>query len=203
VGERPEIGDIVRRAAQTNLRFVEDIVELSLSYVRSLPDIFDGTEDSSHAGPEQSVPPAQGPAALVLEAEAGAKALGHILVENKLSRGTSCDIEVSPVVDTAGADIREKVSVEPSSVILESGEKVVVRVTAEIDDDIKPGVAYRGSISAPGLSDAPAHMVVRRLQKTDAIGDIVTEAPRGVSKKASKKAPAKARRRASTRSKPK
>jgi hypothetical protein len=47
-------------------------------------------------------------------------------------------------------------------VILGPGEQAVVRVAAKLDDAFEPGVAYRGEITIPGVSERRIPVVLRR-----------------------------------------
>ena len=159
--EPPNISELLRRTMQTNIGFYADLVDISANYLKNLSNIFDETSNAANEK-EQPEKPRSESTVLVLEAEAGETAEGYFMVENQLTRKVPADIVASPIVDANDHQIAQKLQFEPTSINLEPGEKIVVQVTADIDQTLEPGTGYRGTITVPGLSDTPAAIVIRR-----------------------------------------
>lgn len=187
MAERPNINELFRRAMETNLRFYEGLVELSINYLKNLSTIFADSRSQLPAEHRQPVRPQPGSSALILEAEAGEQARGYFLVENQLSRKVSAEVLASPIIDAEGKEVEQKIYFEPPMITLGPGEKMVVQVVADMDEGLEPGVGYRGSITVPGLSESSADIVVRRRHSVEA------------SDKNKKPAPKKPKHRTSTR----
>ena len=107
---------------------------------------------------------------MVLEAEAGRKALGVFLVENGFSRAVSGSATASAFVDDRGNEIRPSVEFQPSAITLEPGEQILVKVLASINKDIPAGIRYRGEIGVPGLMGTRIPVVLGRTIKAKARG---------------------------------
>ncbi|MBJ7603400.1 MAG: hypothetical protein JF888_09470 [Candidatus Dormibacteraeota bacterium] len=115
---------------------------------------------ASVASPPEAHAPA-GPA-MVLEGEAGARALGVFLVENRLQHRVSAPILASAFGDPNGREVRPGLAFEPEVVTLEPAEQLLVRVVAVIDQQLEPEVDYRGELTIPGLSGNRVMLVLRR-----------------------------------------
>jgi hypothetical protein len=113
------------------------------------------------AAAAQSVPPAQ-PATMVLEGETGAKALGVFLVHNYLGEKVSVRVQASAFADESGNEIEPRLAFDPGLINLEPREQVLVRVVADIDKALKPGVTYRGELKIPELAGSPVPVALRR-----------------------------------------
>jgi len=90
------------------------------------------------------------------------QAVGAFLVENRLLQRVSTPVVASTFVGPAGEEVRPHLSLDPEIVTLEPGEQVLVRVIGLIDDQLEPGVTYRGSVSVPGLGGSNVRLVLRR-----------------------------------------
>ena len=169
--ERSNISELFRRTMQTNIGFYAGLVDLSANYLKDLSSIFNEVPGPAPTK-EQPTQPHTGNTALVLEAEAGETAQAYFLVDNQLTRKVPAEIIASPIVDANGQEVAQKLQFEPSEINLEPGERILVQVTAEIDQTLEPGAGYRGSITVPGLSDSPAAIVIRRrhsIEETDIV----------------------------------
>ena len=107
---------------------------------------------------------------MVLEGEAGKKALGVFLVENGFSRAVSASATASTFVDDDGKEINPTVEFQPASIRLEPGEQILVKVMASIDKDIPVGIRYRGEIGVPGLMGTRIPVVLGRTAEAKAKG---------------------------------
>jgi len=161
MAETPDYSELLRRAALTNIGYYEAWLKLSASYLDNLKAVLGDGQGSTAAAAASDTPRAKA-AALVLEAEAGSRAESRFVVENELARHVTADIAVSPVIDAAGNAVAQNVQLAPSTVDLDPGERVIVRVTADIGEALDPGAGYRCSITVPDLSDTPAAVVIRR-----------------------------------------
>lgn len=166
MAERSNISELFRRTMQTNIGFYAGLVDLSANYLKDLSAIFNEVPEAEPAK-EQPTQPHTGNTALVLEAEAGETAQAYFLVDNQLTRKVPAEIIASPVVDANGQEVAQQIQFEPSKIELEPGERILVQVTAVIDQTLEPGAGYRGSITVPGLSDTPAAIVIRRLHSVE------------------------------------
>lgn len=176
MAEGPNINDMLRRAMETNFRFYGGLVDLTASYLKSISSILSESPGQPFAEPKPTARPERGISAIVLEAEAGNKALGYFLIKNQLSRKVSAEVAASPIVDAEGNSIDQQIHFEPSVISLEPGENKVVQIIADINEQLEPGVAYRGSVSVPGLTEGPAAIVVRRCYSAEASGEQKTPA---------------------------
>lgn len=99
---------------------------------------------------------------LVLEAEAGRRALGMFVVENALARLASGSIVVSDLTDATGAAAKAELRFSPESVTLEPGEQILVQLMAIPGAEMRPSVRYQGEVRVPGLSGMTVPIVVVR-----------------------------------------
>lgn len=99
---------------------------------------------------------------LLVEADGEHSGFGVFLVENLTSEPVSAPITVSTFVDEQGREVRPRLVLRPATVSLGPGEQAMVRLAAELDEDLEPGVRYRGEIAIPALSDRRIPIVLRR-----------------------------------------
>ena len=188
--------EVWRRVVEANLRYYEALGRLSLDYVRSVAgavgDLRGPRAGVSATSPPRRPEPASGageaPAstAMVLEADAGASALGAFLVENLLEDRISAPVVASTFVGPTGHEVQPRLVFDPEVVTLEPGEQVLVRAVAAIDEDLEAGAAYRGEVSVPGLGSRGVSIVVRRRP---------ADGPRPRTRRASRPSSASTRRR--------
>jgi hypothetical protein len=103
---------------------------------------------------------------MVLEGEAGARAFGLFVVENKLAKEVTTQVAVGPLIDPDGQEIPSVLRFEPGIITLAPGEQVVAKVSAKISRGLVSGVRYLGEISIPGISGASIPIIVRRKPTT-------------------------------------
>ena len=166
------------RALDANLRYTALLSELAgrglellLSAVSEIgPQMITTTAAPQEASRVTSIPsvtpPAPLPAAMVLEGEAGSRAFGLFVVENKLPKGVTTRIAVGPLVDPEGNEIPSVLRFEPGIITLAPGEQVVAKVSAHISRGLEAGVRYQGEISVPGIAGACIPIIVRRKPTT-------------------------------------
>ncbi|MGB7553622.1 MAG: hypothetical protein WBM04_04565 [Candidatus Korobacteraceae bacterium] len=164
------------RALDANLRCTARLSELAgrslellLAAVSEVgPQILSTTTAVQEVDRVTSIPPAPAPspAAMVLEGEAGSRAFGLFVVENKLPKEVSTPVVVGPLVDPDGQEIPSVLRFEPGVITLAPGEQVVARVSAQISRGLAAGVRYQGEISIPGIAGARIPIIVRRVPKT-------------------------------------
>lgn len=167
------------RALDANLRYTVRLSQLAARGLEMLGSaVFEAsskwvtaTSDSApregvlslpSAAPSSSDPTSPSPAALVLEGTAGSRAFGLFVVENKLQKGVSTPVTVSPLVDPDGQEIPSVLRFEPGVITLAAGEQVIAKVSARITRGLAADVRYQADISIPGISGARIPIIVRR-----------------------------------------
>jgi hypothetical protein len=192
-----EVAELTRvwgRALDANLRCTALLTELAgrglellVSAVSEIgPQVIETTNTKHETSPVtsnplSSVPP---PAAMVLEGEAGSRAFGLFVVENKLPKEVSTRVVVGPLVGPDGQEIPSVLRFEPGIITLAPGEQVVARVSAQINRGLAAGVRYQGEISVPGLAGAHIPIIVRRKPATRAAAMVAeTSSVRGATGK--------------------
>jgi hypothetical protein len=184
--EKSSFEQIATQVVELNLRYYRALGAATMDYVRSMltfvgdrsPVIRDATARARQAATSvaraatPTAPPAAAPAtvhatnAVVLEAAAGEEAAGGFLVNNHLPRRVSAAFRVSPFLGPRGEPFDGALTIDPPMLTLEPGMQAVVRISAMIPATIPPAVDYRGTISIPGLADAPIELVIRRRAET-------------------------------------
>ena len=177
------------RALDVNLRYTALLSELAgrglellLSAVSEIgPQMITTTAAPQEASRVTSIPsvtpPAPSPAAMVLEGEAGSRAFGLFVVENKLPKGVTTRIAVGPLVDPEGNEIPSVLRFEPGIITLAPGEQVVAKVSAHISRGLEAGVRYQGEISVPGIAGACIPIIVRRKPTTKSVTVVAEVSP--------------------------
>jgi hypothetical protein len=177
VTDRLGFPDALKQVFDASVRYYEGIGRLTLEYWRaSLTALGDlplpkrtgtgaerpaGGGAEPNAGPTRNTSPSLTPA-MVLEAEAGAQAVGVFLVENRLPRKVSAPVVGTAFVDEKGREVRPVLRFEPEVVTLEPGEQVLVRVAALVDQSLEPETSYRGEVTVPGLTGGRVRLVLRQ-----------------------------------------
>jgi hypothetical protein len=108
------------------------------------------------------MPSVPSPAPILLEGEAGSRAFGLFVVENNLPQQISARVEVGPLIDPNGREIKAVLRFEPGVITLAPKEQVVAKVSARISRGLIAGVRYQGEIRVPGIAGARIPIVVRR-----------------------------------------
>jgi hypothetical protein len=174
MSEQMPLAEVWRRVLEANIRYYTVLGELAASLVKSVfsavaefgPEITATDALSRSNGgvpvPVPVSPRPPSPATMVLEGQTGSRATGFFLVENKLPKELSARVEVSPLIDPEGRQIRSALRFEPGIITLAAGQQVLVRVTAEMNRALAAGVRYTGEISVPGMAGARIPIVVRR-----------------------------------------
>jgi len=119
---------------------------------------------ASRSAPAATASPV--PPALVLEAEAGQTAQAVFMVNNALARAVSAAVEASDFTGPDGRPVRPALRVQPGTVALEPGGRQLVQISVFVDEQLEPGVGYRGEVTVPGLSDTPMPVLLRRKATT-------------------------------------
>ena len=173
MSEPLQLTDVWRRSLEATVQFYSALGEIAVDCVQTLlatttRSNSDVTMDSqfSPAAPaknQAATAPDSAPISMmVLEAEAGRKALGVFLVENGFSRAVSAAATASAFVDEEGNERKPTVEFEPSSITLQPGEQILVKVLVSISKDMPAGVRYRGEIGVPGLMGTRIPVVMGR-----------------------------------------
>jgi hypothetical protein len=164
--------DVVRRALEANLQYYSALGRLTLDYFEALGSIARQVEVPANLGnrtitfrqmtPAAPAAPAQLPAVMVLEAEAGGTAIGAFLVENLLNEKVSAPVSASAFAAPDGREVAVPLAFDPEVVVLEPGEQILVRVTAQVADDLDADVSYRAELAVPGVIGTKVPIVARR-----------------------------------------
>lgn len=175
----PSIGSLEemwRRSLDLNIRYYSALGRLTADYLKEVVATVSQSQSSEPVAntdrPTREAPapahassaaqPMKQAGAMVLEGEAGSKAIGVFLVENHLSREISGRVEASSFVDEIGREVKPTLLFDPETVILRSGEQLLVRVVAVVDEALEPDVRYMGQFTIPGLVGTRVPVVLRR-----------------------------------------
>jgi hypothetical protein len=173
---------IATQVVELNLRYYRALGAATMDYVRSMltfagdrsPIIREATARARQAATSVArattpaatpvTSPATAPAAsaVVLEAAAGEEAAGGFVVNNHLPRRVSAAFRLSPFLGPRGEPFDGALTIDPPMLTLEPGMQAVVRISATIPASMPSGVDYRGTVSVPGLADAPIDLLIRR-----------------------------------------
>lgn len=170
--------DIWRRSLDLNLKYYGAMGRLASDYVKDLtsalsevraaattgesPSFSAAAAPSTSAAPATNASSSKQAGAIVLEGEAGSRALGVFLIENHLNHDISAKTSASSFVAASGREVRPTVVFDPESTILGPGEQSLVRVVAIIDESLDPEVRYTGEITIPELVGTRIPVVLRR-----------------------------------------
>ncbi len=166
--------DVLRRALEANLQYYAALGRLTVDYLEALGSIARQVEVPAKLGnrtitlrqsapaPEPPAPAPQPPPVMVLEAEGGGTAIGVFLVENLLAEKVSAPVSASSFADPDGREVAVPLAFDPEVVILEPGEQILVRVTAQVADDLEADVSYRAELAVPGVIGTKVPIVARR-----------------------------------------
>lgn len=170
----PRLTRVLGRALDANLRYTAVLGELAARTFGLLvsaaseigPQIVStrvATKEASTDVPlSPAIPSVPSPAPILLEGEAGSRASGLFVVENRLPQQISTRVEVEPLVDPDGHEIECVLRFEPGAITLAPKEQVVARVSAHISRGLVAGVRYVGEIRIPGIAGARIPIIVRR-----------------------------------------
>jgi hypothetical protein len=162
------VDELIRRAVDLNVRYYSGMSQLMATYVKDLVVTFSdlATTQTQASPPHPQTAPStqksQQSPVMVLEAESGKEALGVFLVENHLGHSISTRVVPSSFFDAVRNEIKPSFVFDPEAVSLRSGEQVLVRVKAQIDDTFAPDVSYQGSVNIPELTGSTVRIVLRR-----------------------------------------
>lgn len=168
--------ELWRRSLDLNVRYYGAVGRLTADYFRDLATVLSGLNTSQPPGARDQPADhsARGDKAtdsstsnstagtMVLEGEAGGTVLGVFLVENNLGREISATVVASPFADASGRTIQPAMKFDPESIVLRSGEQLLVRVMALIEETLEPEVRYLGQFTIPGLTGTRVPVVLRR-----------------------------------------
>jgi hypothetical protein len=181
VSQPIQFTDVWRRSLEATVQFYSAMGKLAFDCLQTL--LATGRDSDSKEGGDGNRPasvsvhreassttPSPAPVSMVLEGEVGRKALGVFLVENGFPRAVSASATASAFVDDDGNEINPTVEFEPSSITLEPGEQILVKVLASIEKDMPAGIRYRGEIGVPGLMGTRIPVVLGRAAEAKAKG---------------------------------
>jgi hypothetical protein len=172
-----QLTDVWRRSLEATVQFYSAMGKLAFDCLETLLATAgdsnskvspEGNRSSVSVDREASSTSNPAPVSMVLEGEVGRKALGVFLVENGFSRAVSASATASAFVDEDGNEINPTVEFQPTSITLEPGEQILVKVLASIDRDMPAGIRYRGEIGVPGLMGTRIPVVLGRTAEAKA-----------------------------------
>jgi hypothetical protein len=171
VADQPPIADTARRAYEANLHYYRSLGKVTAEYLKALARILGGARPAVEVGrtsARASAAPARPggahaereAATLILEGVAGSDVRGVFAISNDLDREVS-----APVMSTRaeGPDASLELRASPPVVTVAKGQRALVEVGTVITEEMRPGDAYRGEISVPGLSTGGIPIIVRRV----------------------------------------
>jgi hypothetical protein len=162
------VDELIKRTVDLNVRYYSAMGQLMATYFKDLVVTFsDLSTTQTQASPVRSqthpsMQKTQQSPVMVLEAESGKEALGVFLIENHLDHSISTRVVPSSFFDAARNEIKPSFVFDPDAVTLCSGEQVLVRVKAQIDDTFVPDASYQGSLNIPELTGSTVRIVIRR-----------------------------------------
>lgn len=172
------LADTLRRTLEANSRYYQAMANATASYLEALATVLSGAAEpragstSRSATSERSAPTAPAPqnaspdasasSTLVLEGVAGQSVQAAFAVNNSLHARITTDVECSPLVSEDGSEAAVRLTLEPTNVTLEPNERREILLTASFDERQPVGVAYRGRVRVPNLSNAVVPVLVRR-----------------------------------------
>jgi hypothetical protein len=166
--------DVLRRALEANLQYYAALGRLTVDYLEALGSIARQVEVPANLGnrtitfrqsapaPAAPAPAPPPPAVMVLEAEGGGAAIGVFLVENLLAEKVSAPVSASAFSAPDGREVALPLAFDPEVVVLEPGEQILVRVIAQVGEDLEPDVSYRAELAVPGVIGTKVPIVARR-----------------------------------------
>ena len=166
--------DILRRALEANLQYYSALGRLTVDYFEALGSIARNVEVPANLGnrtitfrqpapaPAAPAPAPPPPAVMVLEAGGGETAIGVFLVENLLAEKVSAPVSASAFAAPDGREVALPLAFDPEVVVLEPGEQILVRVTAQVGDNLEEDVSYRAELAVPGVIGTKVPIVARR-----------------------------------------
>lgn len=176
--------NLIRQSMELNVRYYSAVTSLAVSYYKDLATIFTVLREAQTRPPAPAASPAppqttqpasrqaQQAGVMVLEGEAGGQALGVFLVANNLAQEVSAQVVPSGFADSDGHTVHPQFTFDPEVIVLAPAEQLLVRVLAEIDATLEPGVRYTGEFAVPELSGTRIPIVLRRRPGVDApVGD--------------------------------
>jgi hypothetical protein len=164
MSEPSSLSKALSRALEVNLRYTALATRLATTALESALSVTSGIAPRAAPPAEASGQP--GPAAILLEAEAGSTAVGFFVVENSLPHEISTKVEVSPLTAPDGRQIPSALRFDPGRISLGAAEQVVARVSAKISRRLVAGTRYQGEIFVPGVAGARIPIVLRRTAET-------------------------------------
>ncbi|OUS13663.1 hypothetical protein A9Q89_02330 [Gammaproteobacteria bacterium 53_120_T64] len=161
---RQKLGDKVRGVSRVNLSYGSNLLHLSKQYFHEIGGAL-WDKPQPHKAADSAYPEATAPAPrppLILSARSGEIANAAILLNNSSELDGTLNFEI--IGDFPGI----KVYMDPKSITLDPGESLIIRVMAEMNDEIPVGVNFPGVVVIVELKLKVAEFVLQRLPCRDA-----------------------------------
>jgi hypothetical protein len=158
---------ILRKSLQLHLQFVSAVGRVAADHIKQFIQVLEQERAggaTEPAGPAHASASAAAPSlpSLLLEGEAGASVAGVFMLENHLPAPVEAKTIASPLRNPAGEARILDFRFDPSSIVLQPGEKALIRVMVSISEDLAPDMPYIGLLSVPEIRGAAVPVEVRR-----------------------------------------
>jgi hypothetical protein len=153
-----------RRAVEANVGYARAVGSLTSSYLEGVVSVARGlpaTRRKTATRASQPPTPASRAPRLVLEGASGA-AVGAFVVENGLDHRIEAAVISSAFEAPGVASVSPRLVFEPSKVVLDPGEQMVVRTLVQLDESFATDVDYRGHFAVPEVPGTTVPVTIRR-----------------------------------------
>lgn len=164
-----KISDIIKGAAEINLRYSASLLNLSKEYLSEFTKVVRDREENTEAddsevktatGTEKNTVPAQStqnPGLLLLAGRKGEIANAAFAVNNTSQMSGSVSLQLK------GDFANCHVTTEPENLTLKNGEGCIIRIIAKIGSKMPVDADHTGSVVIPELGLTIADFIIRRL----------------------------------------
>ncbi len=149
------ITDLLKEAVEMNLRYTSTLLNLAKDYLKDANGLMTRPLNTER-NTERSSPVAPPPPLLIV-GRAGETGNGAFVINNPIDR----EIKVKLVVQ--GELDESSIRIDPTEIILRQGENAIVRIIAQISDNLPVDRDHLCSVVAPGLASQGIPFIVRRL----------------------------------------
>lgn len=150
--------EMVGQAMRLNMRYYGGLIDVTRDYLSALRTLAEtGLDPKSQPPKPEAKPPVAVVPPLILAAPAGKSASASFSVTNNTGSEVTADPELAETLVSAG------VTVEPSGMLVASGEDAVFTLKAKPTTKMPVEVDIHGSVSIPHFGDREIPVVLRRL----------------------------------------
>jgi hypothetical protein len=150
-----KLSDIIKSAAEVNLRYSANLLNLSKDYVKAfskaVTNEMSSDEDDNAPEPRPTQP------LLIVAGRKGETANAAFAINNTSQMSGSVTLSIN------GDFADSKVTVEPDTLSLKNGEGAIIRILATIGSKTSVDQDYQGAVRINELGIQLAEFIVRRL----------------------------------------